>query len=120
MAGLKQRAKTLVELADSAGLYVRTRPMTLDDKAKAVLAEDGKPVIQAALSAFAAVPEWTGPALEAWVKGYAEQTGQKMGKVAQPLRAALAGTTVSPSIFEVMEALGKDETLGRLQDALAA
>jgi glutamyl-tRNA synthetase len=57
--------------------------------------------------------------LEAWVKGYGEQIGQKMGKVAQPLRAALSGTTVSPSIFEVMEVLGKDETLGRLRDALA-
>ncbi|MBY0510817.1 MAG: glutamate--tRNA ligase [Rhodospirillaceae bacterium] len=120
MAGLKQRAKTLTELADGAHLYVRTRPIPLDDKAKAVLADGGKPVIQAALSAFATAPAWTGPALEEWVKGYAAQTGQKMGKVAQPLRAALAGTTVSPSIFEVMEALGKAETLDRLQDALAA
>jgi glutamyl-tRNA synthetase len=120
MSGLKQRAKTLNELAASAAFYVRTRPLSLDDKAKAALADGGKPVIQAAIAAFEAAPVWAGPALEEWVKAHAEQTGQKMGKVAQPLRAGLTGTTVSPSIFEIMEVLGKAETLSRLQDALAA
>ena len=119
MAGLKQRAKTLNELADSGAFYVRTRPLPIDDKAKAILADGGKTVLEAAISAFEAAPAWVATALEEWVKGYAEQTGQKMGKVAQPLRAALSGTTVSPSVFEVMEVLGKDETLGRLKDAAA-
>ena len=92
----------------------------MDDKAKAVLADGAQPVLQAAISAFGAAPVWAAAALEEWVKGYGEHTGQKMGKVAQPLRAALSGTTVSPSIFEVMEVLGKDETLGRLKDAAGA
>jgi glutamyl-tRNA synthetase len=119
MAGLKQRAKTLNELAASAAFYVRPRPLVLDEKAKAAVADGGKPIIAAAISAFEALPDWAAAPLEAWVKAYGEQIGQKMGKVAQPLRAALAGTTVSPSIFEVMEVLGKDETLGRLRDAVA-
>ena len=120
MAGLKQRAKTLLELAESATLYARVRPLTLDDKAKAALADGGKPVLEAAVLAFGDLPDWNGPALEAWAKAYAEQTGQKMGKVAQPIRAALTGSVVSPSIFEIMEVLGKDETLGRLKDAASA
>ena len=120
MPALKQRAKTLNELADSATFYVRARPLAMDDKAKAILADGAKPVLQAAISAFEASPVWAAAALEEWVKGYGEQTGQKMGKVAQPLRAALSGATVSPSIFEVMEVLGKDETLGRLKDAAGA
>jgi glutamyl-tRNA synthetase len=117
MAGLKQRAKTLLELADSAAVYVRPRPLALDDKAKAALADGGQPVLQAAIAAFAALPAWNGAAIEAWAKAYGEQTSQKLGKVAQPIRAALTGTTVSPSIFEIMEVLGKDETIGRLTEA---
>jgi glutamyl-tRNA synthetase len=118
MAGLKARAKTLHELADSATVYVRPRPVALDDKAKSVLAEGGKQTLAAAMPELEAAAAWSGPALEAWAKAFAEQTGQKMGKILPPLRAALCGTMNSPSIFEVMEVLGKDEALDRLKDAI--
>ena len=62
---------------------------------------------------------WTQDALETTVKSFAEETGEKLGKIAQPLRAALTGTNVSPGIFEVAAVLGKEETLGRVDDAIA-
>jgi len=117
MPGLKARAKTLVELADSAAFYVRPTPVALDEKATSVLADGGKAVLAALIPALEAAPAWSQAALEAIPKAYAEQTGQKMGKVLPPLRAALCGTMNSPAIFEVMEVLGKDEALGRLRAA---
>jgi len=118
MPGLKARAKTLNELADSAAFYVR--PVALDEKAKAVLADGGKAALAAMLPALEAAPAWSHTALEGWAKAYAEQTGQKMGKILPPLRAALCGTMNSPAIFEVMEVLGKDEALRRLKDSSGA
>jgi glutamyl-tRNA synthetase len=116
MAGLKARAKTLNELADSAAFYVR--PVTQDEKAKAVLADGGKCALAAMIPSLEGTTDWTNAALEAWSKGYVEQTSQKMGKILPPLRAALCGTMNSPSILEVMEALGKAEALSRLQAAV--
>ncbi len=63
-----------------------------------------------------ATPDWTGPALEALVRTFAEATGQKLGKIAQPLRAALTGRTVSPPVFDVMAVLGREEALARIRD----
>jgi glutamyl-tRNA synthetase len=116
MPGLKPRAKTLAELADKARFYVARRPIPLDDKARASLAGDA-PRLLGELAPALAQTEWQGPALEAALRGFVEQRGLKLGAVAQPLRAALVGSTVSPPIFEVMEVLGRDETLGRLKDA---
>jgi len=116
MPGLKARAKTLNELADSARFYVR--PVMLDDKAKAVLADGGKAALAAMIPALEGTA-WTHGALEQWSKAYAEQTGQKLGKILPPLRAALCGTMNSPAILEVMEVLGKDEALSRLRAGAA-
>ena len=66
------------------------------------------------------IEPWTADACEAAVRGYADEAGIKLGMVAQPLRAALTGRTASPGLFEVMEVLGKDETLGRIGDVAAA
>ena len=66
---------------------------------------------------LATVAEWSAEALEAVVRGYAERVGLGLGKVAQPLRAALTGRTVSPPVFDVMAVFGRDEALARLQDA---
>ncbi|MBI5165585.1 MAG: glutamate--tRNA ligase [Magnetospirillum sp.] len=116
MAGLKERTKTLPELADTALFYVKTRPLALDDKAGKQMDAPAR----AELAAFAATlgPDlpWTRDALEEAARAFAEANGLKLGKVAQPLRAALTGTTVSPPIFEVMEILGREETLGRIGD----
>ena len=116
MDGLKPRAKTLVELADAAALYVRRRPIPLDESARRVLDADGKRLLAKLSEELAGAGEWTEPGLEALVRTSAEREGVKLGKVAQPLRAALTGATASPGLFEVMAVLGRDETLGRLSD----
>jgi glutamyl-tRNA synthetase len=114
--GLKPRAKTLVELADIARFYVERGPIPLDDKAKALLSEDARRLLAELLPALA-VAGWSAAALEELVRGFAEGRGLKLGAVAQPLRAAVTGSTASPPIFEVMAVLGRDETLARLRDA---
>ncbi|MDX2142418.1 MAG: glutamate--tRNA ligase [Rhodospirillaceae bacterium] len=120
MAGLKQRAKTLIELADSAAFYARGRPLALDDKAKAILAEGGKAVLAQIATALDAQSSWTAADLEAWAKAFGEAKGLKLGQVAQPIRVALSGSTVSPPIFDVMDVLGRAETLARIRDAVGA
>jgi glutamyl-tRNA synthetase len=116
--GLKARAKTLVELADNARFYVARRPLAIDDKAKAQLGADAQRLLAELQPALAAAA-WSAPQLEQLVRDFAESRGLKLGLVAQPLRAALAGSTSSPPIFEVMAVLGRDETLARLRDVAA-
>ena len=116
IAGLKERAKTLVELVDSSLFYVLERPLAVDDKAARLLDEGGRAELTAFRLVLASVADWRKDVLEEAARVFAEGRGQKLGKVAQPLRAALTGSTVSPPVFEVMEALGRDETLGRIDD----
>ncbi|MEE3627258.1 glutamate--tRNA ligase [Nitrospirillum sp. BR 11752] len=116
MPGLKARAKTLVELAAGAQFYVTTRPLPLDDKASQLLTEDARAQLAVIATRFADASDWTAATLEGVVRAYAEETGLKLGKLAQPLRAALSGSTVSPPIFEVAEVLGRVETLARISD----
>jgi glutamyl-tRNA synthetase len=115
MPGLKPRAKTLVELAEIAHFYVAPRPIPIDDKAKAQLAP-AKPLIGALVQALDNTA-WDSASLEAAVRAFAEAQGLKLGQAAQPLRAALTGSTASPPIFEVMAVLGRAESLARLADA---
>jgi glutamyl-tRNA synthetase len=117
MAGLKARAKTLVELADSAAFYVKKRPLALDEKAQKLLAGPGSERLAFLIPALEAVSDWTAPALEAAVRTAAESASLKLGDLAQPLRAALTGGATSPPIFEVMAVLGRAEALGRLADS---
>ena len=116
MAGLKPRAKTLVELAENAAFYVRPRPLPQDEAALRTLDDAARGLIAGLRTELRAVEPWTDQALEETVRRFAETNGVKLGKVAQPLRAALTGSTVSPGVFEVMAALGRDECLGRLAD----
>ncbi len=120
LPGLKTRAKTINDLSESALFYVHPRPLPMDDKARKVLADDGGEILQAATEALDKAADWTADGLDAWARDFADQTGLKLGKVAQPLRAALCGSTISPSIFEVMEVLGKEESLARFKDVLAS
>ncbi len=117
MDGLKLRAKTLVELTDSAMLYVRSRPLQLDPKAVAVLTTEARRLLSANLAVLRDVGDWRATVLEQADRQFAETQGLKLGQVAQPKRAALTGSTTSPPIYEVMEILGRDETLARLGDA---
>ena len=116
---LKVRAKDINDLTDSAGFLFRTRPLDMDEKATTLLDESGKALLAEARNALAATAEWSAPALEAAVRTVAEQGGIGLGKVAQPLRAALTGRTTSPGIFDVLALLGREESLGRLDDQLA-
>ena len=115
MAGLKERAKTLVELKTAMAYLFAVRPLAMDDKAKALLDQEGKAALKSLLPILGA-SEWNAPALEAAVKAQAESSGIKLGKFAQPLRAALTGSSVSPPIFDVLAVLGRDEALGRIAD----
>jgi glutamyl-tRNA synthetase len=115
MAGLKERAKTLVELLDSAYYLYAQRPLKIDDKAAAVLAE-GRTRLVGLASKLASLVAWDTAEVEAAVRSHAESIGAKLGQVAQPLRAALTGRTTSPGLFDVMSVLGREETLARLRD----
>jgi glutamyl-tRNA synthetase len=116
MPGLKERAKTLVELVDGAGFLFAKRPLALDDKASAVIHGGGRANLRDLLATLEAAKGWTAAELEALVRAHAEKTGAKLGNLAQPLRAALTGRTTSPGIFDVLEVLGREEGLGRLRD----
>lgn len=115
MPGLKERAKTLVELLDSAYYLYGQRPLHLDEKAASLLA-DGRVRLVGIAEKLEAVSDWSAENVEAVVREHAEALGAKLGQVAQPLRAALTGRATSPGLFDVMAVLGKDETLLRLHD----
>ena len=116
MPGLKERAKTLIELADSAGYLWVQRPLPLEEKAAKLLGEDGKAVLKGLLPKLQALGEWTVESTDSAVRAYAEEAELKLGKVAQPLRAALTGRTTSPGIFDVLLVLGREEALARISD----
>jgi len=118
MPGLKPRAKTLVELAEIAHFYVARRPIPIDDKAKALL-RPAKPLLGELAAVLQDVP-WNGTEIEAATRSFGETRGLKLGAIAQPLRAALTGSTASPPLFEVMNVLGREETIARLGDAVSA
>ncbi len=120
MPGLKERAKTLIELIDGAAFLFAQRPLMLDEKAGAIMLEGGRERIAAMLPKLQAVNDWSAPALEAAVRAHSEETGTKLGQLAQPLRAALTGRTTSPGIFDVLSVLGREEGLARLQDQAAS
>ena len=116
MPGLKERAKTLNQLLDGAAFLFAHRPLALDAKAAQLLSADGRARLAALHPKLAALTEWTAAATEAAVRETAETLGVKLGDIAQPLRAALTGRATSPGIFEVLEVLGKAESLARIAD----
>ncbi|MFZ0259219.1 MAG: glutamate--tRNA ligase [Pseudolabrys sp.] len=119
MPGLKERAKTLVELFEASRFLWTSRPIDIADQAKALLTGEAKTLIAALLPELEAVPDWNAATVEAIVRPYAERAGLKLGAVAQPLRAALTGRATSPPIFDVLAVLGREESLARLRDQAA-
>ena len=115
LPGLKGRAKTLIELKEGAGFLFAERPLALDEKASTILDADARAMLRDLHAVLSGV-EWTVEATEAAVKAFAESRGLKLGKVAQPLRAALTGRSTSPGIFDVLIVLGREESLGRIAD----
>jgi len=116
MPGLKERAKTLVELIDSARFLFAERPIDIDQKAMELLGGDARKLLSSLAGELERVESWTPQTTEQVVRGFAEQAGMKLGAAAQPLRAALTGRTTSPGIFDVLAVLGKEESLARLRD----
>lgn len=116
---LKSRVKTLIQLVDESVFFAKTLPFSYDEKAAALLGAEAKPVLQALHNGLAAAPDFTADAVQTVCKEVASQFADgKLGKVAMPLRAALTGTTVSPSIFHAAEILGKEETCARILAAI--
>jgi glutamyl-tRNA synthetase len=116
LPGLKERAKTLVELVDGARYLFADRPLVLDEKASGLLTSEARELIGELADELAAVEPWRAETTEEAVRAFAERKGAKLGSVAQPLRAALTGRTTSPGIFDVLAVLGKAESLARLTD----
>jgi glutamyl-tRNA synthetase len=119
MPGLKERAKTLVDLAASAAFLARTVPLPFEDKARALLTPEARALL-AGLAGHLAETDFTASAVDAALRAYAESAGKKLGQVAQPLRAALTGSTTSPGIDATLAALGRAESLARIAAAVAA
>jgi len=118
MPVLKLRAANLNELAEGAMFLFRTRPLELDAAATDLLGGDAPALLARVHAALSGVEAWEGSVLEAAVRQVAEAASVKLGAVAQPLRAALTGRKVSPGIFDVLELLGREESLGRIADRM--
>lgn len=119
LPGLKERAKTLVELVDGAAFLFAERPLPLDEKAAGLLGADARAILRGANAALAAISgEWSAAAAEAAIRDFAQAGGHKLGAVAQPLRAALTGRSTSPGVFDVLAVLGREESLARIGDQI--
>ncbi|MHA1565715.1 MAG: glutamate--tRNA ligase [Alphaproteobacteria bacterium] len=114
LTSLKERAKTLPELAEAALVYCRVSPLPITPAAAKLLDNDGLSHLRHLSIPLQTLTEWEEPNLEALLREYSEESSTKFGKIAQPLRAALTGTNKSPGIFEVMNILGRDEVLRRI------
>ncbi len=116
MPHLKERAKTIIDLADAAAFLAHPLPLPMQPKAEAQLTAEAKLMLRDVAAALAA-SDFTIAGLDAALRAFADSTGRKLGQVAQPLRAALTGSTVSPGIDATLAALGRDEALARLAAA---
>ena len=117
MGGLKERARTMVELAESARFLTLDLPLSFDAKAASQLTAEAKAMLRDIAAALESA-EFTAEGIGAVLHATAEATGRKLGQVAQPIRAALTGTTVSPPIDQTLVALGKAEVLARIRAAV--
>jgi glutamyl-tRNA synthetase len=118
MPELKPRANTLNELEDGARFLFARRPLAIDDAAAALLTAEARTILGSAHRALVTLANWDLASVEAAIREVAEGSGVKLGKIAQPLRAALTGRTTSPGIFDVLTLLGRDESLARIADQM--
>ena len=118
MSGLKERAKTFPELLEKARYILVSRPISRDEAAEKALDTVSRGILKS-LTPRLRDASWTKNDLEAILTAAAAEHGMGFGKLAAPLRAALAGRTVSPSVYDMMLVIGQDETIARLEDAAA-
>ena len=115
---LNQRAKTLVEMAEKSAFFFK-KEVEFDEKARnKFLTEDARPLLEKLIAGFSTLDDFSAENIETLFKKIVEEEGMKLGKLAQPVRVALTGTTVSPGIYDVILLLGKEETLKRLQNVV--
>ncbi len=119
MNGLKERAKSVNSLAESSVFLIAERPLALDKKAKSLITEEASAVLMRLADRLEILDVWNAETVEAAIRAAADAEDIKLGKIAQPLRAALTGTTVSPGIFDVLDVLGREQSVGRIRDVLS-
>lgn len=120
MPALKPRAKNLIELAEGAQFLFDVVPLAFEDKARALIDAAPAGLLTEMADMLDSLPDWSMDALEAAVRTEAERRELGLGKIAQPLRAALTGRAISPGIFDVLFLLGRAESLLRIRAALTA
>jgi glutamyl-tRNA synthetase len=118
MPELKARAHDLNALAEGAHFLFASRPLELDEAASALISDETRPLLRSAHATLGELGDWTHDSTDQAIRSVAEAEGVKLGKLAQPLRAALTGRTTSPGIFDVLVLLGKGESLSRIADQM--
>lgn len=116
---VRDGAKTTLELADAVLFVLKARPLELPEKARSQMTEEMRGRLSRLRAALANVTEWNVPGLEAGIRAFAEADGVGIGKFGQQLRAVLSGGAPAPDLAGAMTALGRDESLGRIDDALS-
>ncbi len=119
MPGLKDRGKTLLELADQALFLFAQRPVSIDEKTRGLLTDETAARLRRLADELAKQNDWSAEALAAWLKAFAESEGVGFGKIGPPLRGIVSGGHPSPDMGITLSVLGKEETLGRIEDALS-
>jgi len=120
MTGLKERAKSIIELAENAEFYALCRPIPLNAKASKMLDESSIRVLKKIRQKLIETPDWSSTSLQVTLNKFSADANIKLKEITQPLRASLTGKTVSPGIFEVLVTLGKEQSLGRIDDVLTS
>ncbi len=119
MNSLKERAKLIGELAEASLIYVKTQPLEIDEKASHILQNGGIEILKELQPLLEGIEDWHKDSVNEVVKSLATTKELGLGKIAQPLRAALAGTMSAPPIFEVASILGKEETIERINKVIS-
>ena len=120
MPELKPRSRLIPELIENSLFIIHDRPIEIDEKAAELLTLDAKSLLRDLAEVLETLKDWNRSTIETAIRGYVAENEIKLGSVAQPLRAGLTGRTVSPGIFEVLTILGREESLGRMSDAVKA
>ena len=122
MPGLKERAKTLIELIEGARYLFVERPLPMEDKAAAILDKNdgaGRAILKQLIPHLSGLSYWNLESIEEEVRKFTDAQELKLGQVAQPIRAALTGKTTSPGVFDVMAVLNKQDCISRLEDQVS-
>ncbi len=120
LPALAERAKRLPDVTDNASLFCNVRPLSLTENAAKALAGDAPAMLGKVANELEAVADWEALVIKAAIFSFAEAEELKLGKVMQPIRAAVTGGRQCGDLVETLEILGQEETIGRLRDLIAA